>query len=155
MPASALTARARSDVALVISRGFGGTNAALLVARQLSRMADRWPQSATRCGIDTVEIARMERLLRETSPEDLLKIFSPEELRDSGVGPGARRACAARFAAKEACLKLFPRETALGSIGAADFSVARDSYGAPQTRRKRLTRRMCSIGIVSARSPYR
>jgi len=89
-------------------------------------------QSATRCGIDTVEIARIERLLRETPAEDLLKIFSPEELRDSGDGPGRAASLAARFAAKEACLKLFPRETALGTIGAADFSVARDSYGAPQ-----------------------
>jgi len=88
--------------------------------------------SATRCGIDTVEIARIERLLRETSPEDLLKIFSPEELLDSGEGPARAASLAARFAAKEACLKLFPRETALGSIAAADFSVARDSYGAPQ-----------------------
>ena len=94
-------------------------------------MADVAP-SATRCGIDTVEIARIERLLRETSPEDLLKIFSPEELLDSGEGPGRAASLAARFAAKEACLKLFPRETALGSIAAADFSVARDSYGAPQ-----------------------
>jgi len=89
-------------------------------------------QSATRCGIDTVEIARIERLLRETPPEDLLKIFSLEELRDSGEGPGRAASLAARFAAKEACLKLFPRETALGAIGAADFSVTRDSYGAPQ-----------------------
>jgi KDO2-lipid IV(A) lauroyltransferase len=94
-------------------------------------MADA-AQSATRCGIDTVEIARIERLLRETPPQDLLKIFSPEELRDSGEGPGRAASLAARFAAKEACLKLFPRETALGTIGAADFSVARDNYGAPQ-----------------------
>ena len=94
-------------------------------------MADPAP-SAARCGIDTVEIARIERLLRETPPEDLFKIFSPEELRDSGDGPGRAASLAARFAAKEACLKLFPRETAMGTIAAADFSVARDHYGAPQ-----------------------
>jgi KDO2-lipid IV(A) lauroyltransferase len=94
-------------------------------------MADA-AQASARCGIDTVEIARIDRLLRETPAEDLLKIFSPEELRDSGDGPGRAASLAARFAAKEACLKLFPRETALGTIGAADFSVARDSYGAPQ-----------------------
>jgi len=89
-------------------------------------------QSATRCGIDTVEIARIARLLRETPAQDLLKIFSAEELRDSGEGPGRAGSLAARFAAKEACLKLFPREAALGTIGPADFSVARDSYGAPR-----------------------
>ncbi|HRP29948.1 MAG TPA: hypothetical protein PLG77_16085, partial [Burkholderiaceae bacterium] len=35
-------------------------------------------------------------------------------------------------AAKEACLKLFARGTALGQVEATDFSVARDAYGAPQ-----------------------
>ena len=32
----------------------------------------------------------------------------------------------------EACVKLFPRELALGQIEPADFSVVRDAYGAPQ-----------------------
>jgi KDO2-lipid IV(A) lauroyltransferase len=74
----------------------------------------------------------MERLLRETPPEDLLKIFSAQELQDSDAGPRRAASLAARFAAKEACLKLFPRETALGSLQPADFSVARENYGAPQ-----------------------
>jgi KDO2-lipid IV(A) lauroyltransferase len=94
-------------------------------------MADAFG-AATRCGIDTVEIARIERLLRETLAEDLAKLFSPDELRDSGDGPGRAASLAARFAAKEACVKLFPREAALGAIGPVDFSVARDSYGAPR-----------------------
>jgi phosphopantetheine--protein transferase-like protein len=68
----------------------------------------------TRCGIDTVEIARVERLLLGTPHEDLLRIFSKEELGDVGEGPRRAATLAARFAAKEACLKLFPRETALG-----------------------------------------
>src|SRR5215468_6133806 len=88
--------------------------------------------SPTRCGIDTVDVARIERLLRESPAEDLRKIFSADELRDSGEGPARAASLAARFAAKEACLKLFPRETALGTIAASDFSVARDGYGAPQ-----------------------
>jgi len=74
------------------------------------------PASSTRCGIDTVEIARIERLLADTPAEDLPRIFSAEELRDAGDGPGRSASLAARFAAKEACLKLFPRETALGMI---------------------------------------
>lgn len=89
-------------------------------------------QGADRCGIDSVAIARIERLLSETPPEDLLKLFSADELRDSGEGPGRAASLAGRFAAKEACLKLFPRETALNTITEADFSVARDGYGAPQ-----------------------
>lgn len=90
------------------------------------------PASSARCGIDTVEIARVERLLRESPPDDLAKLFSADELRDSGDGAGRAASLAARFAAKEACLKLFPRETALNLVTAADFSVARDVYGAPR-----------------------
>jgi KDO2-lipid IV(A) lauroyltransferase len=85
-----------------------------------------------RCAIDTVEVARIERLLRETPAEDLPKLFSERELGDSGEGPGRAASLAARFAAKEACLKLFPRETALGTIQAHDFAVERNSYGAPE-----------------------
>jgi KDO2-lipid IV(A) lauroyltransferase len=84
-----------------------------------------------RCGIDSVQIARIERLLRQTPVADLGKLFSPDELADAGEGPGRAASLAARFAAKEACLKLFPRETALGHLGQADFSVERDAYGAP------------------------
>ncbi len=87
---------------------------------------------ASRCGIDSVEISRIERLLSETPAEALSKIFSTQELADSGPGPGRAASLAARFAAKEACVKLFPRELALGQIDPAEFSVARDAYGAPQ-----------------------
>jgi len=89
------------------------------------------PDGATRCGIDTVEIARVERLLAATAPADLQRLFTAQELDDSGTGAGRAASLAARFAAKEACVKLFPREAALGVIEFADFSVARDAYGAP------------------------
>ena len=88
--------------------------------------------NATRCGIDTVEIARIERLLSETPPGDLHRYFTAQELADSGDSAGRAASLAARFAAKEACVKLFPREAALGEIEPADFSVARDAYGAPR-----------------------
>jgi KDO2-lipid IV(A) lauroyltransferase len=87
---------------------------------------------ASRCGIDSVEIARIERLLRDTPAEALSRLFSTQELADSGEGPGRAASLAARFAAKEACAKLFPRELALGEIVPADFSVVRDGYGAPR-----------------------
>lgn len=95
--------------------------------------AEAGPTSAapTRCGIDSVEIERIERLLAETPPAELAKIFSPQELADAGEGPGRAPSLAARYAAKEACIKLFPRELALGQIEPADFSIARDAYGAP------------------------
>src|SRR6266851_300639 len=87
---------------------------------------------ANRCGIDSVEISRIERLLSDTPAEALSKIFSAQELVDSGDGPGRAASLAARFAAKEACAKLFPRELALGQIDPAEFAVARDAYGAPR-----------------------
>jgi KDO2-lipid IV(A) lauroyltransferase len=84
------------------------------------------------CAVDTVEVGRIERLLAATPDEDLGKLFSPREIADAGDGAGRAASLAARFAAKEACLKLFPRETALNVITAVDFAVARDDYGAPR-----------------------
>ena len=87
--------------------------------------------TGTRCGIDTVEIARVEKLVRDKTSEELGRLFSLQELQDAGDGPGRIGSLAARFAAKEACGKLFPRELALGVIELADFSTRRDAYGAP------------------------
>ncbi len=88
--------------------------------------------TAVRCGIDSVEIARIERLLDETPAAEIGKLFSTVEIQDSGDGPGRAASLAARYAAKEACAKLFPRELAAGRLEPADFSVFRDGYGAPQ-----------------------
>jgi KDO2-lipid IV(A) lauroyltransferase len=88
------------------------------------------PAGAARCGLDTVEIARVERLLHDKTAEELSQFFSARELEDAGAGPGRAASLAGRFAAKEACCKLFPRETALGLISPGDFSIQRDAYGA-------------------------
>ncbi len=86
-----------------------------------------------RNGIDTVEISRIEKLLGDLDEVALRDFFSEEELLDAGSRAGAARAqkLAARFAAKEACCKLFPREICLGTIEPYDFSVSRDGYGEP------------------------
>lgn len=89
------------------------------------------PAGSARCGVDSVEIERIERLLAQTPAEQLGELFSVQELADAGEGPGRAASLAARFAAKEACTKLFAREAALGAIGPVDFSIARDGYGAP------------------------
>jgi KDO2-lipid IV(A) lauroyltransferase len=73
----------------------------------------------------------MELLLRDKTPEQLAELFSIRELEVAGTGSGRVASLAARFAAKEACCKMFPRETALGLITPVDFSVERDGYGAP------------------------
>ena len=84
-----------------------------------------------RCGIDSIEISRIERLLADTPAGELAKIFSPTEIADAGEGPGRSASLAARYAAKEACIKLFPKDLAAGRVEPADFSVVRDGYGAP------------------------
>ncbi|HET9749885.1 MAG TPA: hypothetical protein VFS06_11335, partial [Casimicrobiaceae bacterium] len=52
---------------------------------------------AVRCGIDTVDIARIERLLATTPLEELGKLFSPSELGDAGHGEGRAASLAARY----------------------------------------------------------
>lgn len=82
-------------------------------------------------GIDTVEISRIEKLLQDLDEEALRDFFSEEELADSGKSANRAQKLAARFAAKEACCKLFPKEICLGTIEPVDFSVAKDGYGKP------------------------
>ena len=133
LPVSREPQSPRSDIALVLNRGFGGMNVALVRARSRRRHRSMTPDPSQLPGpgLDTVEIARVERLLRERTPEELRRLFTEVELQDAGEGPQRAARLAARFAAKEACCKLFPRETALGVIGPADFSIRRDAYGAP------------------------
>jgi len=84
-----------------------------------------------RNGIDTVEISRIEKLLADLDTEGLRRFFSEEELADAGGGAGRAQKLAARFAAKEACCKLFPKEICLGTIEPHDFALSRDGYGQP------------------------
>ena len=65
--------------------------------------------STERCGIDTVEVDRMQKLINDHDEEGLLRFFSQQELRDAGEGSGQAESLAARFAAKEACCKLVPQ----------------------------------------------
>jgi phosphopantetheine--protein transferase-like protein len=84
-----------------------------------------------RYGLDIVDVARVANLLRDRTPSELTDLFTVRELEEAGTGPGRAANLAARFAAKEACLKLFPRETALGMIHPVDFSIQRNAYGEP------------------------
>ena len=95
-------------------------------ARGARRADRRWSTrgAANRCGIDTVEIARIERLLaRDAGRGPREALLARRSSRDAGDGAGRAASLAARFAAKEACLKLFPRETALGADRAGGFLV--------------------------------
>lgn len=105
-----------------------------------------------RCGIDTVELQRIRRLVESASSQELLAVFSTRELNECGSGKQRFARLAARFAAKEACLKLFPKETALGSLGFADFEVRRNGYGAPEigcSERAQAVLRRHLVGEIS------
>lgn len=83
------------------------------------------------CGIDQVEIKRIKNLVENSSAEALRSIFSSQEIKYSDSRGNRIGRLAARFAAKEACLKLFPKETASGSIELQDFAVQNCVYGSP------------------------
>lgn len=87
-----------------------------------------------RQGIDTVEISRIEKLVEYLDGEGLLQFFTERELDDAGDGPNRAQRLAARFAAKEACCKLFPKEICLGTIEPVDFSVVKNGYGQPTVK---------------------
>ena len=83
------------------------------------------------CGVDFVDINRVKDLINNSTNVNLKGIFSQEELDYAGKSKSRYGRLAARFAAKEACLKLFPMETAIASIDLSDFSVKNDAYGGP------------------------
>jgi KDO2-lipid IV(A) lauroyltransferase len=99
-------------------------------------------QPRTRRGSDSIEVKRIARLLSEGDPEDLRKIFASDELADAGEGASRAVSLAARFAAKEACLKIFPRERELKEIELADFSVRRNGHGNPSIVPSRRAQRL-------------
>ena len=110
---------------------------------------------AGRCGIDT----RRDRAHRAPARGDAgrrtsRKLFSAQELADSGDGPGRAASLAARFAAKEACVKLFPREAALGADRArrisrsrATTTARRRSSAAPRAAAALGRHRIASIAL--------
>lgn len=80
-------------------------------------------------GVDIVEIARMERILKRT-PSFATSMFTDEERAycDAAARPAAHYAC--RFAAREAVLKALGTGFS-GGIGRKDVSVSRDRSGRP------------------------
>lgn len=83
-------------------------------------------------GVDVVEIARMERILKRT-PRFAQRVFSPDECAycDSKAHPEVHYAT--RFAAKEAVLKALGTGFSEG-ISVRDIEVKRTSKGRPYVR---------------------
>lgn len=103
-----------------------------------------------RQGIDTVEIARIEKLISDLGDVGLRDFFSETEIEDAGSGKGRAQKLAARFAAKEACCKLFPKEICLGTIEPVDFSVRRDGYGKPVVEASEKGRAVMDLHLVES-----
>ncbi len=82
-----------------------------------------------RCGIDIVFISRMEKMLETL--EDKLSLFSHSEIEYCEQKANSVPSYAARFAAKEACLKCFAKELALKDLDFSDIEINNDAYGAP------------------------
>jgi len=103
---------------------------------------------AIRCGIDIVSVERIARHGRELGPAELSRIFGEDEVTASRARRFPERHLAELFAAKEACLKLFPGEAASGELGVEDIAVRN---GTGQSLRlepgERLRRIMARHGI--------
>ena len=97
-----------------------------------------------RCGVDIVEIERFERFLANADEDQLRTVFSEAEMEYCNAKATRTQSLAARFAVKEACLKLFPQELALKSIDFGDFEVEIDNWGAPSVSRPGARTDPCS-----------
>jgi holo-[acyl-carrier protein] synthase len=104
-------------------------------------------------GIDLVEVARVEQGARRHGRRLLDRLFTPAEI--AYCEPLARRyeSYAARFAAKEACLKALGTGQRDG-ISWHDMEVVRDGLGRPELRlsgqaREAATRRGVSTVLLS------
>ncbi len=84
-------------------------------------------------GMDLVEIERIARVLETHGERFERRVFTPEEVRHCAARADRVRALAARFAAKEACLKAFGTGMAEG-LALNQVEVVRDPRGRPDLR---------------------
>lgn len=81
---------------------------------------------ALRCGIDLIEIARVERGIDRLGERFLKRFFTARERADCGDLP---HRLAARLAAKEAVAKALG--TGIGAVGWRDIEIISDARGRP------------------------
>ncbi len=85
-------------------------------------------------GIDIIEIKRIERAVRKWGQKFLRKIFTPLEQKYCRLKKiGGPASLAARFAAKEAVLKVLSRREASG-IRWTEIEIYHDRNGSPAVR---------------------
>jgi holo-[acyl-carrier protein] synthase len=84
-------------------------------------------------GLDVVETARMARILAEHGHRFRERVFTAGELEECRMRRDEAQALAARFAAKEACLKALGTGWRRG-LSFRDVEVVRTDGGAPAIR---------------------
>jgi holo-[acyl-carrier protein] synthase len=82
-------------------------------------------------GTDIVEVARIERLLRDKGDEFKARVFTPHEIEYCNARPKPAPHFAARFAAKEAFMKAIGTGWAKG-VGFTDIGVRNNPDGKPE-----------------------
>lgn len=84
-------------------------------------------------GVDIIDLAEFETLLRNSGEILLARCFTEQELVRAGDGPNRIARLAARFAAKEAILKSMGQGWVSG-ISWKDIEVVNDAFGAPSVK---------------------
>lgn len=97
-------------------------------------------------GIDLLETARLDRALLRTAGFEA-RVFTEKESADCAARGDRIQALAARFAAKEACLKALGTGWA-GGLGFRQVEVVREASGSPTLRlHGAAAARAASLGV--------
>ena len=98
-------------------------------------------------GIDLVDCKRIEAILTRHGDHFLARVYTPAEQQSAGRGRNRTQRLAARFAAKEAVLKLIG--TGLrGRMAFTEVEVVNDALGKPEVRVVgEVRRRVHAMGI--------
>ncbi len=100
-------------------------------------------------GIDLMETARLERALAERGDRFERRVFTPVELDQCRDRRDRLQALAARFAAKEACMKALGTGWSKG-LGFRQIEVVRGEGGKPSLRLSgAAARRAEELGVVT------
>lgn len=84
-------------------------------------------------GTDLCLISRIEQIIQRRGDRFLTRCFTPHEQAECGNGPPMAKRYAARFAAKEACMKAFGLGWT-GGLRFIDIEVEHDARGKPSLR---------------------
>jgi holo-[acyl-carrier protein] synthase len=100
-------------------------------------------------GIDLVEIARIERMLREKGDHALERLFTFREVDYARGRPAPAQHFASRFAAKEAAFKALAGNDVARAVGWRDIEVINHADGRPVLELHGVAKRRADqLGVV-------